>query len=111
MELLDSLSSLSVIRYAPMMLAEIIWSAGTVFLATNDAIIGVNHANISLSDSRSQLDRCLKYLSEIGHSWHCGNDTRETLLRLYDELNCRLDGRPHERQPEFEGVGPSYLAT
>ncbi|KAJ7291332.1 hypothetical protein C8J57DRAFT_214498 [Mycena rebaudengoi] len=90
MELLDTWSSLYTLRYTPVTLQQVIFSAGTVFLLLSlQATSSLRIAHGLLKTSLSQAELCVHCLSEMGQSWRVA-------ARTCDILRCLLD---HKLKP------------
>ncbi|KAJ7178066.1 hypothetical protein C8R46DRAFT_669176 [Mycena filopes] len=80
LELLETWSSLYTLRFSPITLLQIIFSAGTVFLlralhaTTNQRI-----AHAALKTALAQAEQCVRYLHEMGQAWHGAAVTGDTL--------------------------------
>ncbi|KAF4608134.1 hypothetical protein EYR40_000478 [Pleurotus pulmonarius] len=95
MELLSTWRSLYGLRYAPITLVQVIFSAGTVYLLSAvQATSGVRVAPVSLKHSLDHAELCMQYLSECGRSWECANKIGEILRSLLmKQLEPRLQRR------------------
>lgn len=80
------------IRYCPITIVQIIFSAGTVYvLSAIQAISGPRLGRVALSTSLDQIQQCIKYMDIIGESWDCANRVRDILLNILDQqLKPRL---------------------
>ena len=86
MDLLSTWRTLYTLRYCPMTLIQIVFSAGTVYLLTaKQAISGTRPAQKELRRSYSQVTLTLQYLDEIGKTWACVTKVTETLRSLMKE--------------------------
>jgi hypothetical protein len=86
MDLLGVYRKLYSLRYVPVTIIQVIFSAGTVsLLSAVHATSGLRLAQRSLSDSIAQVQLCMQYLGEIGHSWNCANNIAEILDNLLRE--------------------------
>jgi len=93
MELLHTWRSLYTLRYTPITLIQVVFSAGTIFLVSAAQAISRSRAvDISaVSDLLSQIEVCSQYLHEIGKSWRCANHVANILENLLQErLKPRL---------------------
>jgi len=99
MELLDSWHSLYGVRYAPITLIQVVFSAGTVFLLSAvQAASGLRVGHGSLKHFLSQGELCIKYLLESGKSWQCATNIAEILRNLLQQqLNPILARRSLDR--------------
>jgi hypothetical protein len=83
MELLLTWRSLYTLRYIPITLVQVVFSAGTIFvLSAAHAISGSRLARVTLDRSISLAELCIQYLSETGKSWACANHAMEILKDL-----------------------------
>ncbi|KAF9497538.1 hypothetical protein BDN71DRAFT_1387474, partial [Pleurotus eryngii] len=108
MELLSTWRSLYGLRYAPITLVQVIFSAGTVYLLSAvQATSGVRVASVSLKHSLEHAELCIQYLSECGRSWECANKIGEILRSLLmKQLEPRLQRRNISVNTSFtEGNG------
>ncbi|KAF7440130.1 hypothetical protein PC9H_000474 [Pleurotus ostreatus] len=108
MELLSTWRSLYGLRYAPITLVQVIFSAGTVYLLSAvQATSGVRVAPVSLKHSLDHAELCMQYLSECGRSWECANKIGEILRSLLmKQLEPRLQRRNISVNTSFtEGNG------
>jgi hypothetical protein len=96
MTLLGSWNSLFGLRYAPLTLVQVVFSAGTVFLLSVEHATTGRPTSFSLHDSRTQLDLCIEYLSEVGKSFSTARQVREILNKLRQSQSNRLHGCPSE---------------
>ncbi|KAJ6613617.1 hypothetical protein B0H10DRAFT_1917196 [Mycena sp. CBHHK59/15] len=86
MELLETWRSLYTLRYTPVTMLQVVFSAGTVFLLLSlQATTSIRIAHGSLKVSLSQAELCVKYLFEIGRSWRCATRTGDILRDLLEE--------------------------
>lgn len=95
MELLETYSKLYTLRYVPVTLVQVIFSAGTVFLLLSlQATLNLRIAHQALKTSLSQAELCVQYLYEIGKSWRGAARAGDILSGLLDTklkpiLMCR----------------------
>jgi hypothetical protein len=80
MELLATWRSSYTLRFVPIALMQVIFSAGTVFtlaalLPSTKSMSGI----LTTTNSRPQAILCVQYLNEISRSWNCANSIREIL--------------------------------
>jgi hypothetical protein len=86
MDLLDTWRSLYSLRYVPVTLVQVVFSAGTVFLLSAiQATSGVRFAPVSLNNSLSQAELCIAHLNEIGRSDQCSKNVSGILAHLLQE--------------------------
>ncbi|THH29803.1 hypothetical protein EUX98_g4390 [Antrodiella citrinella] len=80
------------LRFSPITIVQIIFSAGTVFvLSALQAISGPRLGRVTLTTSLNQIQQCIDYLDVIGESWDCSYRVREILLNIVDvQLKPRL---------------------
>jgi hypothetical protein len=92
MELLGTWRSLYTLRYVPITLIQVVFSAGTVFLLSAvQAASGVRLAQVTFSHSLSQAELCIQYLLESGKSFQCANHIAGILGNLLqDQLKSKL---------------------
>jgi hypothetical protein len=92
MKLLATWRSLYTLRYVPITLIQVVFSAGTVFLlAASRAMSGSRLATQALTDSLSQAELCIQYLSESGQSWDCAKQIGGILGMLLERLKPRIE--------------------
>ncbi|KAJ7084057.1 hypothetical protein B0H15DRAFT_911499 [Mycena belliarum] len=110
LELLETWATLYGVRYAPVTLLQVVFSAGTIFLllalnATAPARLRIAHA--ALQTALTQVEQCVRYLHEIGLSWRCAARTGDILAAvLRDKLRPVIARRLAPR-----GVQPAGDAT
>jgi hypothetical protein len=111
MKLLGTWRTLYTLRYVPITLIQIVFSAGTVFLlAASRAMSGSRLAAQALADSLSQAELCIQYLSESGRSWDCANHIGGILGTLLEQLKPRIEnvkklidrGQPTRQMPHSQ---------
>jgi len=86
MELLSTWRTLYTLRYIPITLVQVIFSAGTIFvLSAAHAISGSRLAHVTLVRSISHAELCIQYLKETGESWACANHAKDILKNLLHE--------------------------
>ena len=90
-ELLHTWRTLFTLRYSPIMLVQIIFAAGQVYLLSAiQATVGA-YTTIPLSDSLSKLDLCVQYLSETSRTWRSADGINAILVKLVrEQLKPRL---------------------
>jgi hypothetical protein len=96
MALLESWNSRFSLRYVPLTLGQVIFSAGTVFLLSIEHATTGQPTSFSLHDSCTQLDLCIEYLSEVGKSFSAARQVREILKKLRQTQVNRLHGGLNE---------------
>ncbi|KAJ7028673.1 hypothetical protein C8F04DRAFT_50712 [Mycena alexandri] len=70
LELVETWSSLYSLRFSPITMLQIIFSAGTVFLLRAlDATRNQRIAHASLKTALAQVEQCVRYLHEMGRAW------------------------------------------
>jgi hypothetical protein len=69
------------LRYTPINLIQVVFSAGTISLAS----VAQRTSTAHLRHPLSQLVLCIQYLHEIGSSWQCANTIAEILKNLLHE--------------------------
>ncbi|KAL0945802.1 hypothetical protein HGRIS_012089 [Hohenbuehelia grisea] len=108
MELLGKWQTLYGLRYAPITLVQVVFSAGTVFLLSAvQATSGLRVAPVSLKHSLERADMCMRYLGECGRSWQCANNIAEILRNLLrKQLEPRLQLRGLSAASVNEGSLP-----
>jgi hypothetical protein len=110
MDLLGTWRSLYTLRYVPVTFVHVIFSAGTIFLlSTLHATSGARFGDVSLHSSLSQMDLCLRYLQEVGRSYHCARDVANILNSL---LQKRLKPKPVQGPspvPQVDSASGSQL--
>lgn len=83
MELLHTWRSLYTLRFIPITLVQVVFSAGTIFvLSAAHAISGSRLARVTLDRSILSAELCIQYLSETGKSWACANHAMDILKDL-----------------------------
>jgi hypothetical protein len=101
MELLGTWRSLYTLRYGPLIMGQLLSSAGSIFfhsalLAASGARVG----DVSLRHSLSQMSLCLQYLQEVGRSYQCARTVASILHSLLQKrLNPILVTRSQEPGP------------
>jgi len=86
MEFLSVWRSLYSLRYVPVTLVQVVFSAGTVFLLSAlQATSGVRFARVSLHKSLSQAELCIQYLQEVGRSYQCAKNVAGILANLLQQ--------------------------
>ena len=86
MELLSTWHTLYKLRYCPVTLIQIAFSAGTVYLLI--AMQASSGAHITRKELRHSLDQEIlvqQYLQEIGLSWNCATNISATLRNFMNE--------------------------
>jgi hypothetical protein len=84
-ELLTAWKSLYTLRYIPVTLVGIVFSAGTVFLLSALQTSTGTRPSKSYSQSLAQANLCVEYLLESGKSFQCANVIAEILGNLLQE--------------------------
>lgn len=99
MELLLVWRSLYTLRYVPMTLVQVLFSAGTVYLLlAGKAASGLRVAKKDLERFSSQADLCVDYLNEIGKSWSSATKIGGILSNLsHRQLDPLLEKRSAKR--------------
>ncbi|KAJ6510854.1 fungal-specific transcription factor domain-containing protein [Mycena sanguinolenta] len=88
MELLDTWSSLYTMRLASLKMSGVIFSTGTVFFLRALQATGSSRiAHSVLNTMLAQVETCIKYLHEMGHTWASAKRTGDMLQAM---LNDRL---------------------
>ncbi|TFK73147.1 hypothetical protein BDN72DRAFT_247720 [Pluteus cervinus] len=113
MELLGSYRSLYSLRYVPITLVQVIFSAGTVYLLMAvQALSGSRVAKGTLEQAVSQLNLCLEYLAEIGKSWQCATNIAGILKNLVQvELKPLMERRSITVGDPVEGAAASPVPS
>ncbi|KAJ7704436.1 fungal-specific transcription factor domain-containing protein [Mycena rosella] len=95
LELAETWSSLYTLRLTPVTLLQIVFGAGTVFiLLALQATARFRIAHAALTTALAQLERCVRYLYDIGQSWQCATRTADDLAAvLRDRLKPVLARR------------------
>jgi hypothetical protein len=96
MTLLGSWNSLFGLRYVPLTLVQVAFSAATVLLLSIEHGTTRRPTSFSLYDSRTQLDLCVEYLSEVGKSFSTARQVKGILRELRQTQSNRLHGCPSE---------------
>ncbi|TFK48724.1 hypothetical protein OE88DRAFT_1663816 [Heliocybe sulcata] len=99
MKILETWSSLYSLRYAPITVIQVAYSAGTVYILSSvQAMSRPRLAEVALSNSVNKAEMCIQYLRECGKSWECGNQVADILQGLLQkQLRARLEMRAAER--------------
>lgn len=97
------------LRFCPLTIVQIVFSAGTVFvLSAIQAISGPRLGRVTLLASLRQIKQCMEYLDEIGISWVCALSVKNILINLLDmQLKPRLQLRSGETGLKSEVVHPT----
>jgi hypothetical protein len=86
MDLLGVWRKLYTLRFVPVTLVHVVSSAGTIFLLSAiQATSGVRFAQVSLQNSLSQAELCIRYLHEVGRSYPCARNVAGILFTLLQE--------------------------
>ncbi|KAJ7465253.1 hypothetical protein FB451DRAFT_433027 [Mycena latifolia] len=87
-ELAETWSSVYTLRYAPVTMLQVLFSAGTVFLLVAlQATASPRIAQRSLETALEQAEQCVRYLHEMGQTWRCAARTGDILqVLLHDKL-------------------------
>ncbi|KAJ6590939.1 fungal-specific transcription factor domain-containing protein [Mycena vulgaris] len=86
LELLETWSSLYTLRYAPVTLLQVIFSAGTIFLLLAlQATASHRVAHGSLKTALTQVEQCVRHLHEMGQAWQCAARTGDILAALLQD--------------------------
>ncbi|KZT28805.1 hypothetical protein NEOLEDRAFT_1239318 [Neolentinus lepideus HHB14362 ss-1] len=98
-KILETWTSLYSLRYAPITLIQVAYSAGTVYILSSvQAMSRPRLAEVALSNSVSKAEMCIQYLREAGKSWECGNQVADILQGLLQkQLRARLEMRAVDR--------------
>ncbi|KAI0782595.1 fungal-specific transcription factor domain-containing protein [Abortiporus biennis] len=86
------------IRFCPLTIVQIIFSAGTIFvLSAIQAISGPRLGRVTLATSLQQIQQCIDYMAIIGETWESANSVKDILLNILDkQLKPRLQLRQGE---------------
>jgi hypothetical protein len=105
MELVHTWRSSYTLRFVPLTMLHVVFSAGTVFLL---ATVQTESGGIapSLPHLRSQAKLCITYLSEIGQSWSCANNIRAILENLFQMIERHRAGE-HRRASSSSSASSS----
>src|SRR5262245_31416994 len=87
-------------RYVPLTLVQVVFSAGTVFLLSVEHAATSRPTNLSVQDSYAQLDLCMEYLSQSGKSFSGARQVRDILKKLRQTQFNRLNEQSSESQHE-----------
>jgi hypothetical protein len=92
MDLLGTWHSSYTLRYVPIILIQVAFSAGTIFLLSAiQATSGERLARTSLHHSLSQAELCIQYLNEVGQSYQGAKNVADALTNLLqNQLKPRL---------------------
>ncbi|KAJ7291298.1 hypothetical protein C8J57DRAFT_1491794 [Mycena rebaudengoi] len=73
-------SNLYTLRYNPVILLQVAFSAGTIFLLLSlQAALSVRIAHRALQTSLAQIELCIQNLDDMGKSWHSASRTTDIL--------------------------------
>ncbi|KAJ7028678.1 hypothetical protein C8F04DRAFT_963733 [Mycena alexandri] len=102
LELVETWSSLYSLRFSPITMMQMIFSAGIVFLLRAlDATRNQCIAYASLKTALMQVEQCVRYLHEMGRAWRCAAGLGDTLQALlYQKLRPILTRRLTRRRKE-----------
>ncbi|CAK5284862.1 unnamed protein product [Mycena citricolor] len=103
MDLVQSYRSLYSLRYVPMTMIQVVFSAGTVYLLlAARSLSGARIGHTTLTASLAQTDLCIDYLHEIAKSWSCATAIANILHGLKADrigLLLRRRGMDITQQP------------
>ncbi|KAJ7151912.1 hypothetical protein C8R43DRAFT_846056, partial [Mycena crocata] len=86
MELLQTYRALYTLRFASVSMAQVVFSAGTIFLLlAAQATSGTRVAQESLKTALAGVELCIQYLFEIGKSFKCAMNIGGILRNLLQE--------------------------
>ncbi|KAJ7507160.1 fungal-specific transcription factor domain-containing protein [Mycena galericulata] len=86
MELVETWSSLYTLRYVPVTMLQVVFSAGTVFLLLAlQATASPRIAHTSLKTALAQVELCVRYLQQVGETWAASARTADILRAVMDE--------------------------
>ncbi|KAJ7628379.1 hypothetical protein FB45DRAFT_918143 [Roridomyces roridus] len=86
MDLVETWSSLYSLRYVPVPMLQVVFSAGTVFvLFALQATASLRIAHGTLKTSLAQVELCIRYLDEISQTWSAAGRTADILRATLDE--------------------------
>ncbi|KAJ7704467.1 hypothetical protein B0H17DRAFT_921179 [Mycena rosella] len=107
LELAETWSSLYTLRLTPVSLVQVLFGAGTVYmLLALQATARFRIAHAALETALAQVERCVRYLHEMGGSWQGGTRTGDNLATvLRDRLKPVL-----ARRLAQHGGGPASSA-
>ncbi|EPQ54782.1 hypothetical protein GLOTRDRAFT_77517, partial [Gloeophyllum trabeum ATCC 11539] len=99
MKILETWSTLYSLRYAPITVIQVAYSAGTVYtLSSVQAMARPRLAEVALATAVGKAELCISYLRETGRSWECGNQVADILQGLLQkQLRARLEMRAVDR--------------
>ncbi|KAJ7081330.1 hypothetical protein B0H15DRAFT_467886 [Mycena belliarum] len=113
LELAESWSSAYTLRYTPMTMLQVLFSAGTIFLLLAlRATANLRVAQKSLHKALEQTDRCVCYLHEMGQTWKCAARTGDILqVLLHNKLGPIITRRlAHRGIPLSIATVTSFLS-
>jgi hypothetical protein len=91
MEILSTWRLLYTLRYAPVLLGEVLFSAGTIFLLSAQKTT----SDVSLDISLSNAELCLQYLHDVGRSFPCARELSAILKNMSEkQLQPKLTPSP-----------------
>ncbi|KAJ7764577.1 fungal-specific transcription factor domain-containing protein [Mycena maculata] len=86
LELAETWSSLYTLRYSPVTMLQVLFSAGTVFiLLALQATASLRIAHGSLKTALAQAERCVRYLHEVGQTWSSSTRTADILSSMLND--------------------------
>ncbi|KDQ56260.1 hypothetical protein JAAARDRAFT_36436 [Jaapia argillacea MUCL 33604] len=105
LKLLDIWSSLYTLRFAPITLIQVVYSAGTVFVLSAVEAASRRRAKVAFNEATEKAKQCITYLHETGQSWECGNQVGRILADLLEkQVQARVVGG------EMEGAASSSVS-
>ncbi|KAF7369302.1 Zn(2)-C6 fungal-type domain-containing protein [Mycena venus] len=86
--LVETWASVYTLRYTPVTLLQVLFSAGTIYLLLAlQATAGLRIAHGALQPAIEQAGHCIRYLHEMGRTWKCAARTGDILqILLHDKL-------------------------
>ncbi|KAJ7704459.1 fungal-specific transcription factor domain-containing protein [Mycena rosella] len=112
LELAETWSSLYTLRLAPATLLQVLFGAGTVYmLLALQATARFRIAHAALEKALAQVERCVRYLYEVGQSWRCARRTADSLAAvLRDKLKPVLARRLAQKGAPITADAPASSA-
>ncbi|KAJ7130300.1 hypothetical protein C8R44DRAFT_775288 [Mycena epipterygia] len=107
-ELAETWSSVYTLRYAPVTMLQVLFSAGTIFLLLAlQATTSLRIAHGALQTALEHAEHCVRYLHEMGQTWKCATRTGDILqMLLHDKLGPII-----KRRLAHQGVPLSIAAA
>lgn len=114
MELVETWSSLYGLRFAPVTMLQVLFSAGTVFLLLAlQATSNLRIAHGSLTRALAQVELCDRHLREVGRTWAAAAKTGDILRAVLEEKLRPIIARRlgPKRLEDFTPAGTPELSS